>query len=295
MIKELINIELNEVPNKGLYISFIKRYVRKTTSEESFKVNNFCVLLIKSGRFKIQLKDTIQVLSKQDLVAIPENSFFTLLEIEEKLQLFLLSFTSEFAFKNCFKKELVDSFYFLLAKPSLKIGLDQKDFLVLSLIWKLIYFINKDVKIDGFEKELQRISFNLFLYELRLIYVKYSPDTLLNFSRKESLIIQFLSILAIHCKKQHSVQFYAGSLFITSGHLNKIVKQITGKTVKILIAEAVITEAKNLLEDSHLTIAAIAEELEFSDASSFSVFFKRHTSISPSIYRSNAIERFKIR
>ena len=295
MIKELINIELNEVPNKGLYISFIKRYVRKTTSEESFKVNNFCVLLIKSGRFKIQLKDTIQVLSKQDLVAIPENSFFTLLEIEEKLQLFLLSFTSEFAFKNCFKKELVDSFYFLLAKPSLKIGLDQKDFLVLSLIWKLIYFINKDVKIDGFEKELQRISFNLFLYELRLIYVKYSPDTLLNFSRKESLIIQFLSILAIHCKKQHSVQFYAGSLFITSGHLNKIVKQITGKTVKILIAEAVITEAKNLLDDSQLTVAIIAVELEFSSSSSFSVFFKRHTSVSPSRYRSNAIERFKNR
>lgn len=295
MVKELINIELNVAPNKGLHIRIIKNYVIKTTSEDSFTVNNFCILLIKSGKFKIQLTDTIQDLSSRDLVVIPKNSICTLLEAEDKLQLYLISFTSEFAFQNCFKKDLVDAFYFFIAKPSLKIALDHKDFLVLSLIYKLIYFVNKDVKIDGLERELQRMSFTLFLYELRLIYANYTSESSLNFSRKESLIIQFLSTLAIHCKKQHSVKFYAGSLFITSGHLNKIVKQITGKTVKILIAEAIIIEAKNLLDDCQLTVAIIAEELEFSSSSSFSVFFKRHTSISPSRYRSNAIERLKNR
>ena len=130
---------------------------------------------------------------------------------------------------------------------------------------------------------------------MRLIYTKYTSDASANFSRKESLIIQFLTILTIHCKKQHSVRFYAGALCITSGHLNKIVKQSIGRTVKLLIAEAIIIEAKNMLEDSSLTLAAIAEELEFGNASSFSVFFKRHTSFTPSEYRSNTIERFKSR
>lgn len=295
MIKELVNIELSAAPIEGLHIHVIKKYVVKTTADESFIVNNFSILLIKSGKFKIQLKDTIQDLSTQDLVVIPKNSFCTLLEIEEKLQLFLVSFTAEFAFQNCFKKELVDAFYFFIAKPSMKITLEQKDFLVLSLIYKLIYFVNKEAKIQGLERELHRISFNLFLYELRLIYAKYTTEASLNFSRKESLIIQFLTILAIHCKKQHSVKFYAGALFITAGHLNKIVKQITGKTVKLLIAEAIITEAKNLLENPKYTIAVIAEELEFSNASSFSIFFKRHTSFTPSQYRSNTIESFKNR
>ncbi len=293
MIKELINIELNEPPFNGLHICVIKKHVRGKTYTESFVANNFCILLIKSGRFKIQLKDTIQDLSTQDLVVIPKNSPCTLLEAEDKIQLFLISFTSEFATLNCFKKELVESFYFFRTNPSMKIALARKDFLVLSLIYKLIYFVNKEGRIDGLQGELQRISFTLFLYELRLIYAKYTTEASLNFSRKEILIIQFFTILAIHCKKQHSVKFYAGSLFITAGHLNKIVKQITGKTVKILIAEAIVAEAKNLLEDSQLTIAVIAEELEFSSASSFCVFFKRHTSISPSGYRSNAIERFK--
>ena len=285
MLKDLVNIELKDLPIAGLDIHIIKKYVVKTSCDEPFTVNNLSVLLIKSGNFKLQLREAIQDLTARDLIVIPKNSFCTLLEVPEKLQLFLISFSSEFAIENCLKKELVDSFYFFVRKESMKIALKEKDFSVLSLIYKLIYYLNKDAKRNCFDFELQRISFNLFLQELRFIYSKYTSETLLNFSRKESLTIQFLTILAIHCKKQHNVSFYAGVLFVTSGYLNKIVKQVTGRTAKTLILEAIVVEAKNLLENSQSTVAEIAEELEFSTSSSFSIFFKRHTSLSPSQYR----------
>lgn len=295
MIKDLINIELKDLPIEGLDVHIIKKYIVKTAANESFLVNNFSILLIKSGKFKIQIKDIVQHLSAHDFVVIPKNSFCTILEVQDKLQLFLISFTSEFAFQNCLKRELVETFYFFIGKSSIKITLEERDFIVLSLIYKLIYYVNNDAKKNGLERELQRISFNLFLYELRLIFGKYSLDEKLNFTRKETLVIHFLTLLTIHCKKQHKVKFYAGSLFVTSGHLNKIVKQITGKTIKIFIAEAIISEAKNLLDDSQISIAFVAEDLEFSSASSFSNFFKRHSSISPSEYRSNTTENFKNR
>lgn len=295
MIKDLINIELKDLPIEGLDVHIVKKYIVKTPAHESFVVKNFSILLIKSGKFTIKVQDITQHLSSHDFVVIPKNSFCTLLEIQDKLQLYLISFSSEFAFQNCLKKELVDTFYFFLGKSTLKITLEDKDFVVLSLIYKLIYFVTKDASNNGVEKELQRVSFNLFLYELRMIYAKYGFDEKLNFNRKETLAIHFLTILTIQCKKQHSVKFYAGSLFVTSGHLNKIVKQITGKSVKILIAEAIVSEAKNLLDDSQLTIINIAAELEFSSSSCFSTFFKKYTSITPSEYRSNAIGRFTYR
>jgi AraC family transcriptional activator of pobA len=295
MLKDLVNIELKDLPIVGLDIHIIKKYTVKTSCNETFKVNNLSILLIKSGNFKFQLKEAIQDLTARDLIIIPKNSFCTLLEVQKKLQLFLISFSSEFAIENCLKKELVDSFYFFVRKESMKIALKGKDFSILALIYKLIYYINKDAKRNCFDFELQRLSFNLFLQELRFIYSKYTSETVLNFSRKESLTIQFLTILAIHCKKQHNVSFYAGVLFVTSGYLNKIVKQVTERTVKTLIMEAIVVEAKNLLENSQSTVAVIAEELEFSTASSFSVFFKKHTSFTPSEYRSNANERSKSR
>ena len=292
MIRDLIHIELNDMPIEGLGIHVIRKYVVKTAANESFLANNLSILLVKSGKFKLQLQEIIHDLSARDLLVIPRNSYCTILEVHDKLQFFLISFTSDFALKNCLKKELIDSFHFFIAKSSIQINLDEKDFLVLSLIYKLIHFVNRDAVQNGVEKELQRISFNLFLYELRLIYNKYFTEDALGFTRKESLTIQFLTILTIHCRKQHTAKFYAGSLFVTLGYLNKTVKQITGKTVKELIDDAIIMEAKNLLEDPQFTIAAIAEELEFTTVSLFSRFFKRHTSISPSQYRSNTIDDF---
>jgi AraC family transcriptional activator of pobA len=252
MIKDLINVELKDLPIEGLDVHIIKKYLVKTEDEESFLVHNYSILLIKSGQFKIKLREITQELSTHDLLVIPKKSFCTLLEVKGKLQLFLLSFSSEFAFENCLRKELVDSFYLLLGESSSKITLEEKDFFVLSLIYKLIHFVNKDAQRSGVDVELQRISFNLFLYELKLIFNKCTSETENNFNRKESLTLQFLTILTIHCKKQHGVKFYAGALFVTHGYLNKIVREITDKTVKVLIDQAMISEIKNLLKTRHL-------------------------------------------
>jgi len=295
MIKDLINIEFNELGLNGLNVHVIKKYVVLTKATDSFVTKNFSVLLIKSGQFRIRLKEITKDLHSRDLLIIPKNSFCTLLEVEDKLQLFLVSFATEFAFENSLKKELIESFHFLISASSVTIKLEKKDFLVLSLIYKLMHYVSKEYKSDGLENELQQISFNLFLYELKLIYSKYTNDSVMRLSRKESLVLDFLSIVTIHCKKQHSTNFYAGSLFITSGYLNKLVKQVTGSNAKIIIAHAIIIEAKVLLEDARLTISCIAEELEFSSAFSFSAFFKRYTTISPSEYRSISIAKFKSR
>lgn len=294
MIKDLINGDLGTSPISGLTIHIIKKYVVKTPSNESFKVNNFSIILIKSGEFKIQLNDDgIRHLFPKDIIVLPKNSFCTLLEVKHKLQLFLMSFTPEYASQNTILRGKADPFYFFIAKTASKITLKDKDFLMLSLIYKLIYNINTEPENPVFKKEPEVISLSLFRYGLQLLCAKYQKNMIINFSRKELLVIQFLTMLTIHCKKQRSVKFYADTLFVSSAHLTKIVKRITEKTVKELIVEAIIFEAKVLLENSELTIYDIADELEFSSVSFFCHFFKRHASVSPSDYRLNSIERFK--
>lgn len=285
MIKDILNIELKDAPFGGMEIHAIKKYVIQTLANESFVVKNFSVLLIKSGRFKIHLEEVTQDLSQQDLLLIPQGSYCSIVKVGAKLQLFLISFTTDFAFQNSLKQEFVDSFAFLINKEASKIKLDKRDFSLLSLIYKLLYFVTKESKQNEVQQELQNISFNLFLYELRLIYSKYNIATTLKFSRKESIAFEFLRILKIHCKKQHNPNFYAGVLSVTRGHLTKMLREVTGQSTKNLITQAVIIEAKKLLQDTSNSVTTIAEELEFSSTSNFSVFFKRHTSFSPSQYR----------
>lgn len=286
MIKEILNTEVKSTEKEGLLVDVIKSYTVKQEVNIPFKIPNFSVLLIKSGSLKIKLASQAKVIRRQDLLLIPVNSICTKLDVTNDLQLYLIRASFDFVLENSYKKELADAFTILMLKSDRKIKLRENDFTVLAMIYKLMYFLQRSGEQREVYHDLRRISFNLFVYELKIIYSKYVPDENLEFSRKESLIIQFLTVLAIHFKKQHHVQFYAGVLFVTPGHLNKMVKLLTGKSAKTFIITSLITEAKNLLEDTQESIASIANELEFSSAANFSVFFKRHTGFLPSDFRS---------
>lgn len=158
----------------------------------------------------------------------------------------------------------------------------------MALLIDLFKLLNSKVlrsSIHIFKNETILFSFNLLLYELAGMYHRYSWHITVKHTKKEKLVMQFIKILEINCRKQHSVKFYADTLLVTTDHLSKTVKQVTEKTAKQFIEQAIILEAKILLQNNHLTILYITEELQFSNSSFFSTFFKRHTSLSPSEYR----------
>ena len=94
-----------------------------------------------------------------------------------------------------------------------------------------------------------------------------------------------MKILENNFKKERSVQFYADKLFVTTGHLTKVLKDVGGKTAGELIDDAVIMEARILLANPSLTITQVADELQFTDQSIFGKFFKKKIGSSPSKYR----------
>lgn len=82
-----------------------------------------------------------------------------------------------------------------------------------------------------------------------------------------------------------TAQDYAKSLSVHVNHLNRSVKEITGKSTSTLITERIITEAKSLLLHTNWTIAEIAYALGFEYPSHFNNYFKRETGTNPSSLR----------
>lgn len=74
---------------------------------------------------------------------------------------------------------------------------------------------------------------------------------------------------------------YADRLAVHSNHLNKVLKEHTGKTTTEHIASRVIQEAKILLKHTDWNISEIAYSLGFEQLSHFSSFFKTQTALSP--------------
>ena len=84
-----------------------------------------------------------------------------------------------------------------------------------------------------------------------------------------------------HALKLKKASDYAESLSVHVNHLNQVVREITGKSTTVHIAERVIVEAKALLKHTDLTIAEIAYCLGFEYPNYFNNFFKKNTGLTP--------------
>ena len=78
---------------------------------------------------------------------------------------------------------------------------------------------------------------------------------------------------------------YADRLAIHVNHLNKVLKETTGKTTTEIIGGRVLQEAKILLKQTDWNISEIAYSLGFEQLSHFSNFFRKHTAQSPNAFR----------
>ncbi len=79
---------------------------------------------------------------------------------------------------------------------------------------------------------------------------------------------------------------YADTLAVHVNHLNKVLKDSTGKTTTEIISSRIIQEAKVLLKQTDWNISEIAYSLGFEEIAHFSNFFRKKTSFSPIAFRS---------
>lgn len=107
------------------------------------------------------------------------------------------------------------------------------------------------------------------------------------------IAIQFLEMLerqfpiehADHPLQLKTAQGFADQLAVHVNHLNRTVKQVTGKSTTTHISERIITEAKALLKHTDWTVAQIAYGLGFEYPTYFNNFFKKMTGSSPTTFR----------
>ena len=134
-------------------------------------------------------------------------------------------------------------------------------------------------------------------YVLELIHYgqKLQPATALHSSPNASarIITLFIELL----ERQFPIEFpsqklelrsakeYADRLTVHVNHLNKVLKENTGKTTTEILSSRLVLEAKILLKQTDWNISEIAYSLGFEEVAHFSNFFKKQTSFAPLTFR----------
>jgi AraC-like DNA-binding protein len=171
--------------------------------------------------------------------------------------------------------------------PVLEITEQQREFLE-TLFQKMI---EEQQTSYLYKDDLIRNYINLIIHEA----LKLTPSE--NFDQHRNAASRITSVFLELLERQFPVedtdrplrlktaQDYAKSLNVHPNYLNRVVKEVTGKSTTAHISERIISEAKALLLHTDWNIADIAYALGFEYPTYFNNFFKKNTGTNPKALR----------
>lgn len=131
---------------------------------------------------------------------------------------------------------------------------------------------------------LQYLVFGL-ITAISKAYTSLADHKNIQKTRNKDIIDAFFILLNTHGHLERSVSFYTNQLHLSPQYLSTLIKNKTGKPIKLWISFMVINRSKTLLKTTSLSVKEISDELAFVDASLFCRYFKRCTGITPNAYR----------
>ncbi len=123
------------------------------------------------------------------------------------------------------------------------------------------------------------------VYELIHIYFCHQPIEPIPQDTKDKIFHNFMVSLFKNYKKEREVAFYAKEQCLSPRYFSTIIKEKSGYTALQWIIQLVISNARQMLTNSSLSIKEIAIEFNFPSQSFFGKYFKQYVGLSPKEYR----------
>jgi AraC family transcriptional regulator, transcriptional activator of pobA len=251
-----------------------------------FRTNDFSILYLDKGELTVDLGVTTHHLKQGSLLIKSREEILQVRHFSADCHFRIFGFTESLITASGLAKKHLDTFAFLKIQSSPALAIPSGGETSLVDLFNILHQKSQQKEKSPYYDEAIQHAFVLVAFEVATLHSREQDNQLSVIGRKEHLAIEFLRLLQLHNRQERSVSFYASQLNVTPKYLSKCVKGVTGKSCGILIDEAVILEAKVLLDDPELTINQVADRLHFSDQFFFSKYFKKYSGKSPTAYRS---------
>ncbi len=149
-------------------------------------------------------------------------------------------------------------------------------------------FLNDLSVKDQLQGEMLRSLLKRLLISSTRLLRNEMPDPSIGQTHMD-LIREYNILVEKHFKEFHKVKEYANLLHKSPKTLSNLFTKHVNKSPLSMINERIMLEAKRLLLYSDLSNDEIGTELGYKDSSHFSKFFKKHSGVSPKIFKQNKL------
>ena len=270
---------LNELWNGKMACAFFNGARTLTTNEMTESLNCYTFTFITQGEMTLLNGNTKLSFAKNDIYTYYPGSLVRILDVSEDYEGICLLVDEQMAhsaqaFRNLLRASIIPLSQFGNSKLSLTCDDASR---VQSVMMLISEYISQPLSLKN---EILEMLYSVFIDDL--ISIQAFEKTRLSITKQsEEIFISFYALLQKNYIEQHNIGFYADALNITTTYLSRIVKSVSGRTVVECIDEILAIEAGWLLKSTTLTVAQIADRLNFSTSAAFNKFFKRMRGCTP--------------
>ncbi|MEM6376630.1 MAG: helix-turn-helix transcriptional regulator [Bacteroidota bacterium] len=284
-MSELLNLSFESVGyRKEFGFQLVKMEDIFTQSPSKYKnpfvphrIDFFAVLLVTEGKMTHEVEFVKYDMSSGDYLFISKGQIHNF-DHSQTYKGYGLIFTEEFMLRHislsAFLK--IKFFYKYRTNPYAFKDFGDQEILIKAL--------KREFSLDTGEIKADVIAAILTVFLLKA--QAHTVENLSHTRKDYELFLQFQELVAEKYALTRSANEYAVLLNMTFRQLKNLCHNFTGKSAKEYINDYIILEAKRWLVTTGLPIKRIAYECGFSEATNFLKFFKKHTGLTPSKFRS---------
>lgn len=248
------------------------------------------------GEIEISFEDKTYQIKRGDMYIYMTSSLIRLLHKSDDAEGIMVEADINYVISIVSKVVNVENLLFIERHPCISLSAEQ--YVRLKDMLLNLYHRIETEDISGLLQQQKHLRLELIksmgqtvLYEVLDTYFTNQPLKPLPQGKKDVIFLNFLLALFRYYRRERDVTFYAQKQHMDPRYFSTIIKEKSGTGALQWIVQMVIIEAKQLLEDSDLSIKEIAVRLNFPTQSFFGKYFKQYVGISPKSYRNNVLNK----
>lgn len=238
------------------------------------------ILIIKQGWAKPVVNLMERHFQAGDLVFMASNGILQYKDASSDVQALGLSISDEL-FSLAILGRVPAAFDGHLRDFQLRLQADEQEFLD-----QLHLMLFQHLRQENGNSQVMLHLLSAFLWQVDHLWSRHERTYRESQTREQRLFADFIRLVSEYAPEHHTIDFYASRLCRTPRYLSAIIKQVSGKSAKQWIDDALVTRIKIDLRHTDKPIARICDDMHFPNPSFLTKFFKRMTGMTPSQYQS---------
>ena len=251
-------------------------------SGRAYKTEGGIFALCSKGSLKTIINHTEYRIGVNELIVVPPETFVQLLTASDDVEIHAVMFSQRLIQNAGMGKNMMDKFHiigkhYVFSLSEMVSQLYSEMFTFLSHLYKEVGEKLSEAVLQSFlSLMLQGVS-ELCPEQAKL---KETPG-----SRHQYRI--FVRMVHEEYAREHQVVYYAKKMNMQPSALCRLVKKESGHTAMEIINRTLIMDAKTQLRTENTQVKDIALSLGFNNAAFFNKFFKKHTGVTPQMFRNS--------